>query len=380
MAFRVNRAFGVIPGVKFRLNKRSVGLTFGKGPFHYTVNSRGRRTASAGIPGTGMYYQKASGGVPYSRSLTGWSPSARAAAANNTFEEEAAPIASGTPVEMFATALRAKKPGLFAGSAEKRLHRALLSSDVGAVNELANSEPRVSLAAHTFAALMIADDSIEANRESEAHIVAALTLGLPETDPFISKYAASVACSLGVTPQLSVSLPLSRVLLVLLYIENLQEQKRFDDAAKYLESEPVNSFITLSKAELFVSMERWDDIIALTTGIENTDDFSALMLTYRGIAFREQGFFDAAREAFADALRSKKRSVEIRHLSLFARAQAAIDQNRHAAARKDLEKILNEDPDYPGLRDEIAKLRGSEPAEPTEPTESGADTSGPKGL
>ncbi len=365
-----------MPGVKFRLNKRSVGLTFGKGPFHYTVNSRGRRTASAGIPGTGMYYQKATGGVPYSRSLTGRSPSTGAAAANNTFEEVAAPIASGAPADMFATALQRKKPGLFASGAEKRLHKALLSSDVAAVNELANSEPRVSLAAHTFAALMIADDSAEASRECEAHIVAALTLGLPETDPFISKYAASVACSLGVTPQLSVSMPLSRVLLVLLYIENLQEQKRFDDAAKYLESEPVNPYVTLSKAELFVSMERWDDIITLTTGIENTDDFSALMLTYRGIAFREQGFFDAAREAFADALRSKKRSVEIRHLSLFARAQASIDQNRHAAARKDLEKILNEDPDYPGLRDEIAKLRGSEPAETSASPESGEENSG----
>ena len=376
MAFRLNKSFGVIPGVKFRLNKRSVGLTFGKGPFHYTVNSRGRRTASAGIPGTGMYYQKASGGVPYTRSRSGSSPSARAAAANNTFEEVAAPIASGAPADMFATALQRKKPGLFASGAEKRLHKALLSSDVAAVNELANSEPRVSLAAHTFAALMIADDSAEASRECEAHIVAALTLGLPETDPFISKYAASVACSLGVTPQLSVSLPLSRVLLVLLYIENLQEQKRFDDAAKYLESEPVNPYVTLSKAELFVSMERWDDIITLTTGIENTDDFSALMLAYRGIAFREQGFFDAAREAFADALRSKKRSVEIRHLSLFARAQASIDQNRHAAARKDLEKILNEDPDYPGLRDEIAKLRGSEPAETSASPESGEENSG----
>ena len=361
-----------MPGVKFRLNKRSVGLTFGKGPFHYTVNSRGRRTASAGIPGTGMYYQKAVGGVPYTRRSS--TTRARSVTNNNIFQEAAAPIATGTPPEMFATALRRKKPGLFANGAEKRLHAALLESSLTEVEALAASEPRVALAAHTFASMMIPGDAPEASRAREVHVVAALGLGTPETDPFISKYAASVACSLGVTPQLSVSMPLSRALLVLLYIETLQEQKRFDEAAKYLETEPVNSFVTLSKAELFVSMERWDEIITLTTGIENTDDFSALLLTYRGIAFREQGFFDAAREAFADALRSKKRSVEIRHLTLFARAQASIDQNRHAAARKDLEKILNEDPDYPGLRDEIAKLRGSEPAE------SGADTSGPKGL
>ena len=58
MAFRVNRSFGVVPGVRFRVNKGSVGLTLGKGPFHYTVNSRGRRTSSVGIPGTGMYFQE----------------------------------------------------------------------------------------------------------------------------------------------------------------------------------------------------------------------------------------------------------------------------------------------------------------------------------
>ena len=62
MAFRVNRSFGVVPGVRFRVNKGSVGLTLGKGPFHYTVNSRGRRTSSVGIPGTGMYFQDARGG------------------------------------------------------------------------------------------------------------------------------------------------------------------------------------------------------------------------------------------------------------------------------------------------------------------------------
>ena len=371
MAFRVNRSFSLVPGVKCRLNKRSVGLTFGKGPFHYTVNSRGRRTASAGIPGTGMYYQKASGGVPYTRRSS--TTRTRSVPNSNTFQEPAPPIATGTPAQMLTAAMQMKKPGIFANKVEKRLHRALISSNFAEVEAIASSEPRFALAAHCLALIMVPSSDPNETQLRETHALAALSLGSPESDPFITKYVSRIACTIPISPQLSVTLPMCRSFITLMHVENLQEQKRFDEALNFIMTEPISNFTTISSAELFVSMERWDDIITLTTGTKNTDDVSALLLTYRGIAFREQGFFDAAREAFADALRSKQRSVEIRHLTLFARAQAAIDQNHHAAARKDLEKILNEDPDYPGLRDEIAKLRGSEPAESPE---SGEENSG----
>ena len=360
MAFRLNRSFSLIPGVKFRLNKRSVGLTFGKGPFHYTVNSRGRRTASAGIPGTGMYYQKAVGGVPYTRRSS--TSRTRSVPNNNTFQEAAPPIATGTPTEMLAAVMHMKKPGIFANKVEKRLHRALLDSNFSEVESIAATEPRFALAAHCLALIMVPSGDPLGSELRETHALAALSLGSPESDPFIAKYVSHIACIIPISPQLSVTLPMCRAFITLMHVETLQEQKRFEEALIFIMTEPVSTFTMISSAELFVSMERWDDIITLTTRIENTDDVTALLLTYRGIAFREQGFFDAAREAFADALRSKQRSVETRHLTLFARAQAAIDQNRHAAARKDLEKILNEDPDYPELQDEIAKLRGSEPA------------------
>lgn len=363
-----------MPGVKFRLNKRSVGLTFGKGPFHYTVNSRGRRTVSAGIPGTGMYYQKAVGGVPYTRRSS--TSRTRSVPNSNTFHEPAPPIATGTPAQMLTAAMQMKKPGIFANKVEKRLHRALISSNFAEVEAIASSEPRFALAAHCLALIMVPSSDPNGTQLRETHALAVLSLGSPESDPFITKYVSCIACTIPISPQLSVTLPMCRAFITLMHVENLQEQKRFDEALNFIMTEPISTFTMISSAELFVSMERWDDIITLTTGTENTDDVSALLLTYRGIAFREQGFFDAAREAFADALRSKKRSVEIRHLTLFARAQAAIDQNRHAAARKDLEKILNEDPDYPGLRDEIAKLRGSEPAESSASPEPVEENSG----
>ena len=62
MGMRFRKSFKIAPGVKFNVNKKSVGMTFGGKGVHYTVNSSGRRTTSVGVPGTGLYYQSVSGG------------------------------------------------------------------------------------------------------------------------------------------------------------------------------------------------------------------------------------------------------------------------------------------------------------------------------
>ena len=62
MGFRFRRSKKILPGVRLNLNKKSIGLTFGGKGFKYTINSSGRRTASVGIPGTGLSYSTSSGG------------------------------------------------------------------------------------------------------------------------------------------------------------------------------------------------------------------------------------------------------------------------------------------------------------------------------
>lgn len=292
MAFRVNRSFSLVPGVKFRLNKRSVGLTFGKGPFHYTVNSRSTHCV--------CWYPRYRDVLPES---SWWSSVYAKILYNshvpvpnsNTFQEPAPPIATGTPAQMLTAAMQMKKPGIFANKVEKRLHRALIGSNFIEVEAIAPSEPRFALAAHCLALIMVPSGDPNETQLRETHALAALSLGSPESDPFITKYVSRIACTIPISPQLSVTLPMCRSFITLMHVENLQEQKRFDEALNFIITEPISTFTRISSAELFVSMERWDDIITLTTGTENTDDVSALLLTYRGIAFREQGFFDAAR-------------------------------------------------------------------------------------
>jgi hypothetical protein len=45
----------LLPGVRLNFGKETVGLSFGVPGARYTMNSKGRRTFSTGIPGTGLY-------------------------------------------------------------------------------------------------------------------------------------------------------------------------------------------------------------------------------------------------------------------------------------------------------------------------------------
>lgn len=54
--FRFRRSVKIAPGLKLNFNKNSTSLTFGGKGAHYTINSKGTKTTSLGIPGTGLSY------------------------------------------------------------------------------------------------------------------------------------------------------------------------------------------------------------------------------------------------------------------------------------------------------------------------------------
>lgn len=69
MGLRFRKSIKVAPGVKLNLNKKSVGITAGVKGAHYTINSKGKKTASVGIPGTGISYTSSSGGGTSSKTV-----------------------------------------------------------------------------------------------------------------------------------------------------------------------------------------------------------------------------------------------------------------------------------------------------------------------
>lgn len=63
MGWRFRKRIKICKGVSVNLNKNSVGLSVGTKGARYSVNSNGRKTASVGIPGTGLYYTQSAGGT-----------------------------------------------------------------------------------------------------------------------------------------------------------------------------------------------------------------------------------------------------------------------------------------------------------------------------
>lgn len=67
MGFRFKKSKQIAPGVRVNLNKKSASVTFGSKGVHHTISSSGKKTTSAGIPGSGLYYTSSSGGGGGSR-------------------------------------------------------------------------------------------------------------------------------------------------------------------------------------------------------------------------------------------------------------------------------------------------------------------------
>lgn len=62
MGLRFRKSIKIAPGLKLNINKKSIGLTAGVKGAHYTVNSKGKKTATVGIPGTGLHYTESTSG------------------------------------------------------------------------------------------------------------------------------------------------------------------------------------------------------------------------------------------------------------------------------------------------------------------------------
>ena len=68
MGLRFRKSIKIANGVKLNFGKKGVGVSVGGKGARYSINSSGRRTATVGIPGTGLSYSHTSGGKKKSKS------------------------------------------------------------------------------------------------------------------------------------------------------------------------------------------------------------------------------------------------------------------------------------------------------------------------
>lgn len=237
---------------------------------------------------------------------------------------------------------------------EGALHKAVTQNKFEDLQQLAKTYPDVAPIALAMVGLFALSNG-DLSRAGQALADSWASGVVIEEHPFVRKYMDGTV-TLGVADGVSASLPLSRDAVGLALAELHQAAGQIDHAITVVEGLDPSVIAAVSLSELYVLAGRFDDVVDLTNGITNYDDPSALLLTFRGIALREQGHHTAAREAFKEALKSKSRDAAIRHRALLERAASYTAEGKAAMARKDLERVLAEDANYPGVREALADL------------------------
>ncbi|WP_219414071.1 DUF4236 domain-containing protein [Pseudonocardia nigra] len=330
----------IMPGVRLNISRSGVGYSVGGRGLRVTKHANGRVSRTVGIPGTGL-----------SHSSTVRAPRSRAT------PRRPSPPARPAP--------RPPKPGLLAPSWEKDLFDAVEAGRPARLAAVARahgrSEPVVRVLAAALDGLLhvehLADGTGDPERAREllAWVVAQGPVGLGR-HPFATKYLAERTWPVEIAAGVVAHLGLHHDVVHLAAAELHQAGGDLDTAIWTVEQAQPMAPAALSLVELYSDADRHQDVVDLTNGIDNADDATALLLVLRGRAFAQLGYHEAAREAIKEAMRVRSRAVAVRHRALLERGQVNLAQNRRAAARTDLEKILAEDAAYPGLADALAAL------------------------
>lgn len=331
MGFKVRKSIKIAPGVRLNVSSKNVGLSAGVRGARVSVNTNGRTTRTVGIPGTGI-------------SHTSTTTSTKRAAAPRQPTRAPQPVRPPVPKKV--------KPGLTSPAWEKQLFKQLSGApDAAAIHAVGQQHPVAVATAAMVEILRVVGPNKDAER-------ARVLLGWlfdtgydPSRDPFIIKYLERPEISIPVATGVTAEMPWDRQAMGLFVAELEQASGNLPRAIAVVESLDPTTVAAVSLAELYAEAERWAEVVDLTNGLSNDDVAATFLLIQRGTARREQGYFEAAREALKEALRPRSRPVELRHLALVARGHTYLAEGKKAMARKDYERVLADNAAYPGLQE-----------------------------
>lgn len=345
MGFRIRKSITLAPGVRLNLSTRGVGYSVGAKGMRVTRHANGRISRTLSLPGTGLSHQSTL-------------RSARRGSSRTRPERGASAPLWGPPDP------RPPKPGILAPGWEKDLFAVLDTSDpadfVAVARKHGRTEPQLAVLAATLEGLLLFErggSAPEVEQRAQSLLGWAAVQQMSDSVlRFATTYLSERSWLVEIAPGISARLHLHDDVVLLAAAELHQAAGDLDAAIWTVEQCRPSAHAALSLVELYSCAQRHQDVIDLTNGVTNQDDATALLLALRGRAFAQLGFHEAAREGFTAALRVRSRSAPVRHRALVERAHVDLAQNRKAAARKSLEKILAEDPSYPGVREALDAL------------------------
>jgi tetratricopeptide (TPR) repeat protein len=340
----------LMPGVRLNFNKDSLGMSFGVPGARYTINSKGRRTMTTGLPGTGLY------------NVETLSTGRKSARTEEVEQSESYGFGSYDPP-------KSMQPGFFAFKAEREFYmflRDIFKWDeedtadevIEKARILREKFPTLKWPLYLLQLLYAVrgssvDDAIAYgwSKELWANRTEAFNNG------YVEKYFAGITLQVQITPGISTNTIYDEQTLGHIIIELLQLMGKTDEAFAILHEMDPDQLVAISLADLEITDKDYDGAIETTEDVENDDDATAMLLILRGIAFREKKMHDASLECFKRALASKKRDEKLLHRALFERAETYMQLKKKAMAVKDLEKILVDDSDYPEVEKLLNKLK-----------------------
>jgi tetratricopeptide (TPR) repeat protein len=333
MSIRFQKRIKLLPGLRLNISKSSLGLSLGVPGARASINTRGEVYASAGIPGSGLYAIDRVNLQSRKRSRKKVQPG-----------ELAQPI----PI-----------PTIFASRKKKALYRSLQVGTVDAILAVADKHPEIRLIAeaHAMPRQLMGTSKDLANLLATAKKLWEKRNEFAE-EPLFYEYAKGAEIALTAAPGVQIPMEYGLIPLGLIYVELLQLNQDFKKALEVAETLPANQATALAVCESEVQLGRWEGVLETTEEIENVDDATALLLIYRAIALRELGHLDASIESLRRARSSKKRHEDVLNKALFERARTYQVLGKASQAKKDLEKIMATDSDFPGVDaflDELSK-------------------------
>jgi tetratricopeptide (TPR) repeat protein len=337
----------LMPGVRLNFSKNTVGMSFGVPGARYTINSKGRKTLSTGIPGTGIYNVETLN--------SGTRTDSAGSSVDGGWQES---VPNRVP----------PAPGLFARKAERELNTFLHDIYDSEDSDMATSviekaaalrnkheELRYSLELISFLH-GITDDKWEKQAAQWGEGLWKFR-ELVFNDKYVRKYFSGIKPSVNISQGISTQLHYGEQTLGFIWAEVLQGQEKYQEALDVLNQMQPDQMVAISLADLEISSGDFDGAIETTEDVEVFDDATAMLLVLRGVAFRGKGMHEASIECFKRALKDRKIPETLKHRALFERGISYASMGKKALAVKDLERILVDDPEYPEVEKKLNELK-----------------------
>lgn len=326
----------IAPGIRLNFNKNSVGVSLGPRGAKYTINSNGRRTVSAGIPGSGLYVTESTGGRRSTRT------------SEPEFVEESS------------------TPSFFSPGSERAFYdfaHLYLKKDSGFSFQEINAKAEEIKAEYPKIAQYIDFVMIVPISTQSTQSALELCQKLYENQddflshPIATKYFDEFTAQIPIARGITYTTNYNNNFLSYTYSEILQVMGQPEKALEVIERVKESEFKEVAILDLYLTLKRFQDVIDKTNDVENLDDLSALLLVFRGIALREVGDHEIALEAFKQAISKRSREESIRNYALFERACTYQAMGKKSHAIKDLNRILVADYNDKAAREKLAELK-----------------------